>query len=696
MAFFAEIRCIVMLMLPQLLSSRGRAFLMAYALILVMHGPMMNFTHNLQVLADSTTCGQELAANSTSQLEELALSPVYRVISAVKEAICGLIRFINEIKRAFLALKATFDEIFAAIKRVTSWLNNLVNICNENMGGPYKRCKKGFEMANENCKRIMGSMKFLCHVAYIFRHVCHLARVAELFCSITDAIKSTIVNNVKTKVMSTIKDVNALFYVNITLTYKYNYTEMQSQSYAEVRAKIMDRIRSQLEVIDDVGSLFGIVASLMLLWIVVKAIIYRHKYCTNDRFDNRYLSFYLRDIDERRSEIGHSTIFPLSGKLTKKYASSLSPFLVGPEKVKLITGVVFLAGMLLHTVFYLACDYGLYWLLYLIKKHAEVKIYQDRPARTAIHVQGDGALASMYRHLIQQFDPFSHVKMDLDTTGCLPHPHLPDYDSYATIFTIYGVCLFMVVMEAYGLRLRHVIASCYYPDRERTRACWLYNHLYVKQHSLNKFLKRQLHRKRMCDARIEKISFRSRMAAQFTICRKILAFYGYERKYCTSCSQPGMPYDKETFKHCNNDGCTSVYCLVCFGDLNNQCVSCLNPIDYSVINDNPLSEEYDSSDEEEAALQQRVRVTSLPKSVRVRSDTSSATDPESDGTVEAESGSDDQLYNWRPTLGERIYCSARNKVTTDIFDGETDVSSDDSDGARHFLREPQTVPLIRN
>lgn len=35
----------------------------------------------------------------------------------------------------------------------------------------------------------------------------------------------------------------------------------------------------------------------------------------------------------------------------------------------------------------------------------------------------------------------------------------------------------VIVGQTYGLRLRHVVAAAFYPDRERARAAWLHSHL---------------------------------------------------------------------------------------------------------------------------------------------------------------------------------------------------------------------------
>lgn len=79
---------------------------------------------------------------------------------------------------------------------------------------------------------------------------------------------------------------------------------------------------------------------------------------------------------------------------------------------------------------------------------------------------------------------------------------------------LFLVSFLLVIFESYGLRLRHVIASCYYPRRSRERAVWLYNHILKCRGGYVKFMRRQMRRKYYDDREVEKISIRGRLIAQ--------------------------------------------------------------------------------------------------------------------------------------------------------------------------------------
>ncbi|KAK3095481.1 hypothetical protein FSP39_015168 [Pinctada imbricata] len=214
-----------------------------------------------------------------------------------------------------------------------------------------------------------------------------------------------------------------------------------------------------------------------------------------------------------------------------------------------------------------------------------------------MHVQGDGSLADMYKAMVGMFDPMATGNMTLDTTLCLPNPSPPDYDVYNEIRIIFGLCTFMVIFESYGLRLRHVVAACYYPRRERERAAWLYNHILKMRGGFLKFMRRKIRQQYSTFDNEEKISIRSRLAEQFSLCRKLFNFLGWRKKYCLSCSKEGTEGDLDNFIHCASGDCKAIYCMDCFTDLNNLCTICMSPIEYGDFSD--FSEERDSSEDEE-------------------------------------------------------------------------------------------------
>ncbi|XP_076366520.1 DC-STAMP domain-containing protein 2-like isoform X1 [Tachypleus tridentatus] len=244
-------------------------------------------------------------------------------------------------------------------------------------------------------------------------------------------------------------------------------------------------------------------------------------------------------------------------------------------------------------------------------------------AHVKMHVDGSGVLADMYRNLLSSFDPLMEVT-PVDTTVCLPKANHPNFANYSRIWTLFGICVLLVVFQAYGLRCRHLISESYYPEMKEKRAIWLYNHILRSRAGLVKYLRRQIRIKYKGDETAKKQKFLEALANSNPKLGRILKFFGVSRKYCLICAEPGLPEDTRNFKTCSTPRCKAIYCIDCFTDINNMCTACMNPVEYGDLSD--VSEERDSSEEasrEDSATQSDYEYQYGNRSSRGASDRSS-------------------------------------------------------------------------
>ncbi|XP_035232226.1 LOW QUALITY PROTEIN: DC-STAMP domain-containing protein 2-like, partial [Stegodyphus dumicola] len=425
------------------------------------------------------------------------------------------------------------------------------------------------------------------------------------------------------------------FYVNVTFVHYYNYSLEQSKSFEEIRVDIANEIRERTEWLTNVVDWADFSLVFVLVFLFIKAHLYRIRYLTADHFDNVYISFYIKDIDDRRLEMGKETILPLTNRERRKYVSAFSLRMARSERRSLLVAATLLLISGLQMGFYMILDYSLYQLLSLIRYYGRLEAKGQLPAVVQIQVKGDGVMADLYRQMVTRFDPLMSSVPEFDTAQCLPVPLPVDLDRYQRIVLLRGVgctlmirnhiamqdrkffldallytesqilkdarynvgiCLLLAVTQSYGLRLRHVICGCYYPQREKARAVWLYNHILKTRGSLQKFLSNQIRRRVYGDDTVDKISFLERLSHQSKLIARILKAAGYVKIYCVCCNEAGKPEDYENFKRCSTPGCNGIYCLPCFEDIRNVCELCAKPVEYE---DPDFSEEKDSSEEEE-------------------------------------------------------------------------------------------------
>ncbi|EFN71290.1 DC-STAMP domain-containing protein 2 [Camponotus floridanus] len=599
-----RLKCIVFLLLPQFFSKRGRQALIAYAFILTITGPGKNTLHNTSILSESLVCGQEQLKQAVKSVIDLIKEPFYALRDAISKVIKTVKVVVKKIKRTLVAIKRLVLSILRVITSVFQWLGSIVNICNKKLGTPFDRCQRVFDGAVADCKAKLGPLfGGICNLTYIVGALCYVVKPLDFICMLVSYVADTIVNAVRKKIKRFTRHIKAMFYVKVKFSHSFHFETNQSKTLEDVSTGIITEVRSRTDKFLALFDWMSFMATFFILFMLLRIIHYRHKWLTNDRFDNQYLTDDLRTIDLIRTRQEKETILPLNRRERNQYIPLTSITLIKVEKVKLAKSAVFLCLTTFKICIHMMADYSLYWILSTIRFHGRIETKVQRPNFVGVYVSGNGYLADLYRSIVKAFTP--HAKdAEIDMTPCLPDPIPPDLDRYTQIMTLIGFCWIMAIFEPYGLRLRHIVMCKYHPERAKQRAAWLYNHIIRSRGSFLKFARRQLRRKFGMneDERIERVTFRERCLAICPFLNKLLP---RKQNMCLLCGAVERS-DQEPHIKCATPDCVGLFCIQCFADLQNLCTICRSPIDYGDLSD--ISEEKDSSDDQLIAKKEPVTI----------------------------------------------------------------------------------------
>ncbi|XP_022083541.1 DC-STAMP domain-containing protein 2-like [Acanthaster planci] len=603
MAFSRRIRCVMLLMVPQLFSGKGRTILMAYGFLLVLSGPVENLSYNMDVAGHSQVCGSELAMNQSYKLFQVVTAPMASFSDEVSSLIHKLRVIGNRITEGFLAIKDAVDSLGNAVTEFFDWLSDMVDKCNERLGVPQKRCERAFEHAAYKCRKHASIFNFVCGIVDLISNVCHIAGILKILC-IFPQIIIVLAEEASQVIDSAIDKLEDQFYVDFEFHHEIHMDYNFSQTARQIKESILGEMEERTEGFLTVVTWLNRLMSFAFILLILKAYKYYHAYRVKDKHDNWYVTKYFEGIDEKRKEAGKETLLPLKRKERRKYITPSSVYLARPEKRRIILGFVMWTTQLFYAAVLMAADCMAYWFLDWVRMQSELNVHINAPGAVTLDVQGDGILVDIYRALIQSLDPRYISDFAVDTTKCLPYPSQPDIGTYRVIGAIFIISLFLIMFEAYGLRLRRLIMSRHYPERERVRAVWLYNQILRRRGSFKKFLKRN--KKTDNSQGTRDYGFASHLASRSKVWAKILRICGFKWKFCVNCSAPGKVKDTEGFVNCANAGCPGIYCLECVDEIQNVCQLCSRPVDYTV-DIGAFDFERASSDEDVASRRKKQR-----------------------------------------------------------------------------------------
>ncbi|XP_065714009.2 DC-STAMP domain-containing protein 2 [Patagioenas fasciata] len=592
MAFSVKMRVTVLLSLPYVFTKEGKTLLLLLALGLAMQGPCSNILHNFSRAAESLSCGAELALNQTAERVERAQDPLLKVLGKIKEIAQEAKVVGDHVRKFFRSIMDSISHVGRVLYNVWHWLANMGKVCNEELGSPYHRCVQLFDKARDDCFRAIPFLFFLCYIVSAFKPLCGLANIGLLFCIIPQYIASFLKENIAEPVADSLDRVRREFEFNISASHRFDVNLNASKTLNEVALDIMEEVHVRMQPTSELLGIFTHVSFIAILYVYLQALRYHHQYLHDESFDNIYITRRFVRLDLRQAEQGKPTVLPLSAWERSRYVPPAALWLCQQEQRRYGLQLV---GVLRHVLLGLSiilADYGLFWLLDLIRHQLRGEIIAQAPVVMGVTINGTGYTSDIFRDLVSAFDVLQQGNVSVVSQRCLLYPVEPDYTTYLSMGLLYGICLFIAVFGSYIARLRRVVCAAYYPRREQERIVFLHTTILARRVGLARVL-RQAATQHAADAKQGGGVLRF-LTTRLPVLAPLARFLGFQKKHCLACRTA----QRADFITCITSGCKGLYCRECFQALRNICTVCMGPLTFQDTGD----EEMDSSDEETVEL----------------------------------------------------------------------------------------------
>ncbi|XP_064074790.1 DC-STAMP domain-containing protein 2-like [Vanessa tameamea] len=596
LAFSCRIRCLIFLLIPQLFSRVGRYTLTCYALVLILTGPATNTLRNSEVLTGSMACSQEQIKTNVRHITETVKKPFNAMKESIKLMVGGIKRVTSKMKKIISKISLMVTSIADLIQSSYSWLNYVANVCHQKFGTPYDHCLKSIDRGTKNYIKSLGNDYFWLSNNSVANSACLPVKSYKTICIVSDYATTSFAATLKRRLREYITRINTTFFVNAQIQHIYSYSSNESSTSSLMAAGIVTEIRKRADPLLTWLSWSSCITSLFLLLIIFRAKYYQHMFETRSRYDNRYVTKELRDLDFKRYQERRETVLPLNRREQAKYICISSFRLVSSERVYLTRSIIFMAITTFKLLIHMVADYSLYWVLITIRHHGRSQTpLSPGPSDAGVHVSGSGIVGDFIRSILDSIASPLLPQRSI-TVNCLPNPYPPDLQRYVQIAILIILLWFFALFEPYGLRFRHVIVGHYQPDRAKTRAVWLYNHILRTRGSFMKLARRKLHREYKY-SKHENQTFRYWLNSILP-CWHLRYMFGTlpTEPHCLLCKTFEELNDSDTkLTNCDKLNCPGVYCIRCFSDIGRMCTVCLSPKDYGDMSD--ISLEKGSSDE---------------------------------------------------------------------------------------------------
>ncbi|KAJ1080717.1 hypothetical protein NDU88_000911 [Pleurodeles waltl] len=609
MGFSVKVRATMLLMIPQIFSAQGKAFILFAAFTLALEGPLCNMLVNFNRAAVSVSCNAEVALNQTKELVDKITQPLMGVLDKLKALMLKGKKVADRVRRLFKAVGHAIKHVIRALRNIWYFLMQIGDICNEELGKPFYKCCKIFDDAFDSCMQVIPFLFFLCYIVLLFKFLCWVAKLLLLFCIIPHIIQGFIRNKVGEPLMNVIAYIRKQFDFNITITHKFDIDFTASKTLSQIAADIMEDVNDRMRPYREFITIFGSVASIITVYIYYRALVYRKSYLYDDNFDNVYITRGFLEIDFMRARRGKSTLLPLLSSESRKYLRPGSCFMTLREKRNYTLAITKVLRQMIIVVFFVIMDYIIFWILDMARFHLQREITARAPVSITVSVEGDGYAGEIFRDIVSSFDVLQVGNVSVISRRCFLEPSEPDYGGYLIIGLLYGVSFFVALFGAYVFRLQRVVCAAYYPERELERICYLYNSIMMKRLGVPNAMVTRVTRNSADGESFNPFAIMRAKLKEFACLKKLLPLIKSKKKYCLACGLACDPSNREFFLPCITPGCKGFYCKDCFGQLDNVCSICFGPLAY----DNMADMEIDSSDDEQLSTWVKAANSMKPK-----------------------------------------------------------------------------------
>ncbi|XP_049637562.1 E3 ubiquitin-protein ligase DCST1 [Suncus etruscus] len=588
-----HIRCATLLLVPKMLGKEGRLFVMGYALTVIYEGPVANLRHNLNEVIASLGCTVELQINNTRAAWRVATTPLRTVFKDLVSSRDFLKAETQNISSSFKDLDAQVNSeqgyapkanaapqtgarharapwTYLSTQKMYEFKTRLR--CSYVVDKAIVSCRLWFDQKYEHCLLQIG-VPILQHLLCLpmkFKFFCNIAKVMGVWCRNRIPVEGNF-GQTYDSLNQSVQGLEQEFSASIEFREEKQAVLVGvGTGWQHMSAEVKDYVRHQEAKLEWILGLLRVLLSCTFLLLLHLCFSYTDNYNKDIRFDNIYISTYFGQIDTRRKKLGRTSLLPLRKAERKEVIFPFHPTFQASETKNMARELLETMPVLLLLLLMCGLDWALFAIFDTIRHYSFLQYSFHSSHKLEVKVEGDSVLARLLRKTIGALNTSSETVVESNNLPCLPQTLSLSTSAYLRTVLPVIVLMSLCLLQAFGYRLRRVIAAFYFPKREKKRILYLYNDLLRKREAFTRLRRAAILRR----------------ARQQSAPRRHLADWLHRRLpplrpwLCRRCVVCQAPETRESYE-CPTPGCRAVYCGPCWADMRRRCPACTPPEELS-------------------------------------------------------------------------------------------------------------------
>ena len=498
LTFSVAIRCILLLMIPALFTTRGRIALFAVILQVLILGPVKNMGKTAILISESTNCQIELLSNHTNDALEIIVNKTNQLSGQYGDVLNQLVakneQILEKLQQQRAGIQTIMERVNASRRRV---FKNMPEIRSDLLTK-----LNPFDSSNLKVSKYASGLNT--DMAKRFNYfVEHRPKVGD------------IAGGMFAKATSKIGDIPWIQLKNLTLVMSNLTVHKFHQNISQLSGSLAMNNSHPIKIIFDnlktdySGTVMEIQntihrVTLVLPWcvllVLIQSLLYRRGFLTKIEYDNVYITSEFKAIDQRSKTKKELPLLPLKRREKSSLVDITSCTLSKREQSSFSFPMFLVSIFMLMGVFVLAVDYGLSVLLTSLHEQmgSAMSNYHHTHSdfiSTLSEKYANPAIRDILLHELSEIVDVNRTQLAYEIHKnmgqCLLEGEAPIVYDTTKLIVLSSLYLFVIavsVLQPYGLRLQHRVAAYFYPQQELKRINYLYHSIRGQRMSIKRLL----------------------------------------------------------------------------------------------------------------------------------------------------------------------------------------------------------------
>ncbi|XP_028306728.1 E3 ubiquitin-protein ligase DCST1 [Gouania willdenowi] len=485
-ALSSFIRCSILLMLPSMLGSRGRDYLMLLVLTVLYTGPLSNIQRNAEGAALSLSCNLDLQVHNSKLLWRDAIRPFIRITQQLMNDQTEFQSKAQDVNRNFQRIRDEMVRRFGYDGFHTSknegnntqeqFVTKTLTQCSGVVEHGMQRCADWFDRKWAECLKAIP-VPIISHIFCVpmkFIFLCEVLRVMTPWCKENVPVEGNfglLFDQLNSSVDQLTKEFTTEVHVEEEQKQEVLSDSPFDKEYTKaVKMSFINLVKTMGQVLD----ILQFVLSFTFIFTFIQAFNYVRNYRVDICFDNVYLTSYFRRLDAVRRRAGKFFVLPLRKSEKNKFIDPLSLKVHSKELKQVTSGLFQVFTIAILSAVMLLIDFSFFHILDIISRHTVTQFNLTSSHQVDINVGGDSMMARLLRSSISAFNSSSKFSIYTNNQECMVHPTPLSATVYISCVCCVLLAALMSWIQVYVNRLRRFIAAFFNPEIEKKRVLYLY------------------------------------------------------------------------------------------------------------------------------------------------------------------------------------------------------------------------------